>query len=301
MPHVRRRRPVFTREVIWVRRDGAQAIRITHGLVQYIEAKKGKTRVHPGVHVGDQLILVIQSRGFHQKNGPCLSSRLSKGKHAASRNIWIVRARQRCIDVVRPQFVQTVRIRISHRQRSMSRQLALHRHRRLHDIRRAQVRADFLNRLRSGLQSLDRRNIGEEIRIGYHELLLNLSVVTIGRQSVRQREAIVKDSVSRADHRLRLGIRASRSRCPRDRNARCEIPPVMNIALCLVAQTGAHRDVRPYPPIVAHERSHVHLMQCQLRHSRIDRKLAGPTAHRADFSRRISLLLQLERLLILLD
>src|ERR1700681_3172183 len=117
---------------------------------------------------------------------------MSQRKDAAPRE-W-------SIQISRSQFVQTVGIGVGDRQSGVVRQLPLHRKRRLHDVGRPQVGADFLYYL-GGLEAAEggrQWDGGEEVWFRDHILLLHNAVVALGCQRVAQTEAVVKHAESRA-------------------------------------------------------------------------------------------------------
>ena len=112
MTNIRRRRSVLTLEVVRVRREGSDSIRIAHRAIEHVEAEKRKARVEPGIDVGNQLVLVVQPRAFHELHGP----RMPPRKHAAALHVRIVSPRQRRIDVLRAEHMHSVRVRVRHRE-----------------------------------------------------------------------------------------------------------------------------------------------------------------------------------------
>ena len=105
--------------------------------------------------------------------------------------------------------MQTVRIGICDGQIGVPWQLALHGDRRLFYIGRPQARADLLGHLLGHLRGLKtrkrrrRRHIRIEIGICDHVLLLHHAVEALRGQCVGERNAIVEDSKTRAQHRFR--------------------------------------------------------------------------------------------------
>ena len=176
--------------------------------------------------------------------------------------------------------MQPVRIRISKRRGNIPRQLALQAHRRLQNVRRTQTGAELLDNLRRCLQSCQRWNVGKEIRIGDHKLLLNDPVVTLRRKYIRESEAVVESSEACAENGF--GLLGTAARRPGNGDAGSKIAPVVYVRLCLIAQAGANCDVGTDTPIVAHERTHVYLMYCQAGNSRCNAELCCAAAQLPD-------------------
>ena len=75
----------------------------------------------------------------------------------------------------------------------------------------------------------------------------------------------------------------------------------MDIRLRFVAQAKTQGEVRPRPPVVSYERSHIHLAGRGLGEPRVNAELRGAASQRADLRRRESLLLVEQRPPIPLD
>src|SRR5689334_21884275 len=113
---------------------------------------------------------------------------MPKGEHPAALNVRVVSPWQWRVNVLRAEDVKDVRIRICRRERDIPWQPPLHGQRRLHNIRCPQAGAHSLDRLRSEKSGKAGGgwNVREKIRRVLDVLLLNDSVVALGRQSVRQ-------------------------------------------------------------------------------------------------------------------
>src|ERR1051326_9637956 len=138
------RRAVLARVIIGIRRKSAQAVGAAARVIEGIKAEQRNILVQPRIDVGDQLILVIEARRFHQEDRIGRAER----EDAASRYAELKGARQRRVYVGGAQHVDAVGIGISDGDGSMVRQLALDAGGRLHQIWRVQPRTDFLNALR---------------------------------------------------------------------------------------------------------------------------------------------------------
>ena len=199
--------------------------------------------------------------------------------------------------------MQPVGIRVGQRDRGIERQLALDGGGRLHNVRRTQAGADRLNRLGradSG-QRRDRRNHREEVRICDHVLLLKDAVIPLRSERIRQAEAVIEHAESGAQHGLRPGVLGAGSRGPGQADARREVMPVVDVGLRFVAQAEAQGEVRPRPPVVAHECAHIGLTRRDRRISRVDAELRRATPSRADLLGREPLRREQQRAAIPLD
>src|SRR2546422_9557947 len=105
MVNVRCRGPVLAGKVVRVRRERAEAVRIALSAIEHVGAGQGNVWVDPGVHVRDQLVLVVETGRLHQKNG----TRSTKRKLSAAWRKRIKGARQRCIDVSGAEQMHPVR------------------------------------------------------------------------------------------------------------------------------------------------------------------------------------------------
>ncbi len=95
------RRAVFTRQVVLVGRAVANAVRIAVGVAEHVEPIQRDLAVDPRVHIGHNLILVIDSGRFHQID----RTDIPVGEHATS-DCARKGSRQRRVDVARPELVQ---------------------------------------------------------------------------------------------------------------------------------------------------------------------------------------------------
>jgi len=82
MVNVRRRGPVLAGKVVLVRRERAEAVRIALSAIEHVGAGQGNVWVDPGVHVRDQLVLVVEAGRLHQQYW----TRLTERKHSAAWN-----------------------------------------------------------------------------------------------------------------------------------------------------------------------------------------------------------------------
>src|SRR5262249_4357836 len=151
-----------------------------------------------------------------------------------------------------------VRIRVCDGKRGSACQLLFDGDRRLYDVRRPQRRTDLLNRRRGR----NRGRIWKRIWIVDYELLLNRSIKAFRSDHVPECESIVENPKTCPQYKLRFS-----PRLPREGEPRSKITPAPEIALPLIAQTGAEDQVRCDVPLFAKKQPNIGLVRKDLRSS----------------------------------
>src|SRR5487761_1502224 len=102
--------------------------------------------------------------------------------------------------------MQTMRVQICKCDSGMGGKLTLHRQGRIHQVWSAKIRTEFFYRLlrASSSERRNRRNHRKKCRIIDYILLLDHTIVAIGRKKTCDVEALIKHSKAAADHGLRL-------------------------------------------------------------------------------------------------
>src|ERR1019366_5735805 len=200
-------------------------------------------------------------------------------KGAADRHVRVISPRQWRVDVLRTVQVHPVGIRVRDRESGACRQLTLQCQSRLHNIGGAQAGTHCL----AGLipQRCKRScwgNRREKIRIGDHVLLLNNSIVTFCQDDVRQREATVENAKAGTQHGLGARVPGASSGSPGNCYARCEISPVVDVALGFISESEIQCYVRTHLPLVTGEHPDVYLALRKIWDARIEAELRSSAA-----------------------
>src|ERR1051326_2558424 len=182
-------------------------------------------------------------------------------------------------------------------------QLPFHTECGLYDVRRAQRRANLLDRLlrlKCGYYR-NRWNGGEEIRIRNHVLLLHYPVIARGGERVGEGEAIVKNAGTGAQNFLRFRRFGGRSRRPGQRQARREVSPIMNVALRFVSQPEIQGKPGVDPPVIACEQADIKLASGDLWIAGAEGELGSASTQSSDLGRRATELLEYQSTAISFD
>src|SRR5207245_593918 len=175
------------------------------------------------------------------------------------------RARQRGIDVPRPERMHRARMDEGYGEHDLVRELPFNPDGALHHTRRPQILvhlADSLWQL-TLQQALNRRNIRKEFGMVHHKPPLGYAVESDGLEDQVFAEAVVEEPRAGADYGL-SGFSAPRSRRPCEAEPRSRVGPIVKMVLGLVPQTHAEGETGTHPPIILDIDSRFRLRQSAL-------------------------------------
>src|SRR5262249_35030374 len=142
----------------------------------------------------------------------------------------------------------------------------------LHAVFGAELLIDHVDRVLSGVERRERRNVGIKRRVRDRELQLIHAVVEDRVLIGSEADAVVENSEAAADYRLLPSIHRRAGR-PGEADTWSDAAIVGRQRLYLVAQPETQRQIRTHAPVILHERAGIPPHQADVGLTRLDGEL----------------------------